>query len=405
MQKHPDYEEKINKLYIISKFPLSLVDSEGNTLYCCPDKSPYFLPKDLLIFFMNEYPKENLAKDIPFIYVSSEDIYIGMIPLPDGKYIVVGPSLSHPVSLLQTADKYSKYFNVEEISRLNDICLNSSRTDDILFSNFISTVYDLFYDSNISANDILKLNLNKKVLTSDKNTMQKIPDYSNMVFAIEDFSEYESKLMSAIKAGNQSSLEMILKRPIPIVLSNLKININTSLHVIVPFLTVFRLAAIDGGADYTEVFKLYDKIIKDISEKKTPMDCHLVVAEAASLFCSLVASTRGMGPYTTHAKKCEKYITSHIGEKITIKDLSLLCGVSERQISRIFSECFHTGVNQYIDSERIRLAKSMLVTSNYKIVEISNQLGYTSQSHFTRNFLKQTGCTPKEYRVRSKKAN
>lgn len=168
--------------------------------------------------------------------------------------------------------------------------------------------------------------------------------------------------------------------------------------MVLSLLTVFRRAALDGGADCVEAFDLSDKTLKQILRCKTSSEYYSVIIRASYRFCKVVSSRTVYGPYTSHVKKCEKYIKMNIGQKITIHTLALLCGLSDRQICRIFSECFHCGITEYIHKERIRQAKIMLASGNRKIIEISNQLGYSSQSHFSKMFLRLTGCTPNEYR-------
>jgi two-component system cell cycle response regulator len=53
--------------------------------------------------------------------------------------------------------------------------------------------------------------------------------------------------------------------------------------------------------------------------------------------------------------------------------------------------------NELINITRLKKAAELLLQSRYKIYEISNMVGFTSQHHFARNFLKQFGVTPSEY--------
>jgi AraC-like DNA-binding protein len=46
---------------------------------------------------------------------------------------------------------------------------------------------------------------------------------------------------------------------------------------------------------------------------------------------------------------------------------------------------------------KIREAKALITGSNKTLISISTALGFSSQSHFTRAFKKETGMTPKEY--------
>lgn len=54
----------------------------------------------------------------------------------------------------------------------------------------------------------------------------------------------------------------------------------------------------------------------------------------------------------------------------------------------------------YILLRKLEAARNMLKYSEYSYAEISAILAFSSQSHFSRIFKKETGYTPKEYRDR-----
>ena len=59
--------------------------------------------------------------------------------------------------------------------------------------------------------------------------------------------------------------------------------------------------------------------------------------------------------------------------------------------------------NELIMVSRLKIAAEMLAENKYRIYEVSDKAGFSSQAHFTRNFTKQFNCTPSEY-VESVKA-
>jgi len=52
---------------------------------------------------------------------------------------------------------------------------------------------------------------------------------------------------------------------------------------------------------------------------------------------------------------------------------------------------------ELINITRLKKAASLLAEGTYKVYEISDMVGFSSQSNFTRNFLKQFGVTPTNY--------
>lgn len=53
--------------------------------------------------------------------------------------------------------------------------------------------------------------------------------------------------------------------------------------------------------------------------------------------------------------------------------------------------------NELINITRLKRAADLLIEGELKIYEISTTVGFNSSSHFTRNFQKQFGVSPKEY--------
>jgi len=60
--------------------------------------------------------------------------------------------------------------------------------------------------------------------------------------------------------------------------------------------------------------------------------------------------------------------------------------------------------NELINITRLKKAAQLLTNHGYKVYEIANKLGFSTPSHFTRNFQKQFGISPKEFIIKMKKS-
>lgn len=80
--------------------------------------------------------------------------------------------------------------------------------------------------------------------------------------------------------------------------------------------------------------------------------------------------------------------------------LAKLAGCSLRAFERRFGRAMHCTPQQYVRRLRIRLACRALVTTAAPLAEIALNHGFCDQSHFTREFHRETGATPREYRER-----
>ncbi|MCL7987801.1 response regulator [Sphingobacterium sp. lm-10] len=60
--------------------------------------------------------------------------------------------------------------------------------------------------------------------------------------------------------------------------------------------------------------------------------------------------------------------------------------------------------NELINITRLKKATQLLTNQEYKVYEIANKLGFSTPSHFTRNFQKQFGISPKEFIYKMKQS-
>ncbi|VBB07236.1 transcription regulator hth arac- type [Lucifera butyrica] len=97
-------------------------------------------------------------------------------------------------------------------------------------------------------------------------------------------------------------------------------------------------------------------------------------------------------------KKILCYIHEHYNEKITVRELCKLVGVSEGHFCRFFKHMMRKTPVEYINSYRINHAAQILRESNRKIIEVAMNVGFDNLSYFHSLFKKQMKCTPAEYR-------
>lgn len=102
-------------------------------------------------------------------------------------------------------------------------------------------------------------------------------------------------------------------------------------------------------------------------------------------------------PYTEMAVVLE-YVKGNHSRQIEIKELAELVHLSVSQFERRFRKVFQISPIKHIMNVRIRAASLLLTTTNNTIASIALDCGFYDHSHFTRNFTKVMGVTPKAYR-------
>ena len=91
------------------------------------------------------------------------------------------------------------------------------------------------------------------------------------------------------------------------------------------------------------------------------------------------------------------YLKQHYSEKVAISDLAKSIGLSPNYLGSLFRKSMGMGIVDYLNSLKIEKAKELLTLSDMNISEISDALGFTDVSYFSRIFKNYTGMSPKHY--------
>jgi len=92
------------------------------------------------------------------------------------------------------------------------------------------------------------------------------------------------------------------------------------------------------------------------------------------------------------------FIHENLTEKIGMNTLSRKACMSRNEFFRWFKEQFGITPLEYINRERIRLAKQLLTEKQNTITEIGYQCGFADVNYFVRLFKKEEGITPGAYK-------
>ena len=98
-------------------------------------------------------------------------------------------------------------------------------------------------------------------------------------------------------------------------------------------------------------------------------------------------------------QKVMAVINVHISdETFDVEQLARSMAMSRMQLHRKLKPLTHQSPAHYIRDMRLAKAKTMIVTEDLSIGEICFQVGFQSQSHFTRAFIEKYGVRPTAYR-------
>jgi AraC-like DNA-binding protein len=122
------------------------------------------------------------------------------------------------------------------------------------------------------------------------------------------------------------------------------------------------------------------------------LDCMTGEKEIDTINCKFLANEADREKIT----KAREVLIQHIGEPITIKELSRKVAMNECYLKKGFKEMFGTTIFDFYQSQRMEHAKYLLYEKGLSVTEVSLLLGYSSISHFSTAFKKHTGLKPCE---------
>jgi len=97
------------------------------------------------------------------------------------------------------------------------------------------------------------------------------------------------------------------------------------------------------------------------------------------------------------------YVDRHLTRDLGVDEVADHLGISASYFSLLFKRRFGMTFVEYVTSERIELAKTMLLLTDRSVTEIGRAVGFAERRYFTKVFQKKTGELPSVFREKHKK--
>ena len=100
----------------------------------------------------------------------------------------------------------------------------------------------------------------------------------------------------------------------------------------------------------------------------------------------------------TAIKLAKQYIINNFNKNITLKEVADEVFLSQNYLSELFKKEMGEGFYDFLSRYRIQVAKNLLLTTNLRVYEVAQNVGYNDSITFGRAFKKLTGATPNSFR-------
>src|SRR5580704_4118389 len=169
-----------------------------------------------------------------------------------------------------------------------------------------------------------------------------------------------------------------------------KVEINKQFLVRDPVIEAITLNLAREAADGSPAGRLY-------AESGCEFLAHHLIHRYSNLSQTPPRSMGGLS--SRRLKLVVEYIEDTLGQPIKLRELAALAGISARHFERAFRQSTGFSPHAYVTERRLHWARDLLINQpELAIEQIALRLGFSSSSHFSSAFRRQTGLTPTDFR-------
>ena len=161
-------------------------------------------------------------------------------------------------------------------------------------------------------------------------------------------------------------------------------------------LPFFKEVRVDHHPTTNSVLSLH----KAIMDRAGLLECESrilwMMTQLIKQYADIGSSERHLGKEKRAVQQARQYIDEHFAESVTLNRLAQHVSLSPYYLLRVFRAEVGMPPYAYLESVRIRHTQR-LIKAGKPLVEVAAEVGFSSQSHMTRQFKKIIGVTPGQY--------
>lgn len=221
------------------------------------------------------------------------------------------------------------------------------------------------------------------------------------IFDYDVYFKREKKFLQYIRVGNKEKIINFL----PIIFTDIEILSGYDISKIglraTELVVSVSRAIVEGGMDPKLSIDKAEKFYENIKTYKNAEDIFIYLNSfILELVDDIFILTQNK--QVSLLKEARMFISTNYDKNLTLDDVAGSVCLSSSYLSHIFREKLNCTVNNYITRVRIEKSIEFMSMRELSIQEISEKVGFNSQSYFTKIFKKYIGVTPITYRNKLK---
>lgn len=159
------------------------------------------------------------------------------------------------------------------------------------------------------------------------------------------------------------------------------------------------------GNDAVRIEKLLQEMLMEFNAKEKGYE-GMLKAYTLQLFFTLfrvyeknnVYNKATVGQQNKLIDEIITYLDNHYDTSVQINDIAGHLFTSKSTLCKTFKDCTGMTITDYLQRTRMNNAAKLLSSSNRKVIDIANTIGYTDIKYFNKLFRKIMGMSPTQYR-------
>ena len=164
--------------------------------------------------------------------------------------------------------------------------------------------------------------------------------------------------------------------------------------------TMERIQALYTATTQAECAILYSYPIDSLDQLsgKYQIAARYLEAERFDAYVKVISDVKKESPLVTiHFVK--RYVKEHLNQDLSLSQISVVTGYNPTYLSRLFKEQTGETLNRYISRKRMEYIARLMQDPQISMQQIMDAAGFATRSYFNQFVKKETGLTPKQYRM------
>lgn len=393
------FQNELHLFHQATRIPLCVFDNSPKELL----RYPFIATMDCSSVTMQHccttLNNASLPNHTPMLF-SSASCFFALLRLDPTTNIMLGPVSSVPVTYREFYAMNHAVCDQNDLLHLYRVIQQSPHLPLSQFANALSLFVQLVFQTAVSTETILSHHVSYQHMHTQKQAEQIATSLEEPHYmSITETMDFQKNMLYHIQKGDIEEINRNFQQT-PI-FHNLEVSpssLGDLQKIFFIYATLCCVSVLEAKLELQKAFPIFDSYIAKIPSITSPDELSELCRQISLDYGEQMRVSKTPHSVSPIVTKCLHYIHDNLYSKITIADLAQYCCSSTRTITRHFAEFFHTAAVEYIIDCKLEEAVFLLTQSTLTLAEISHQLAFSSQSHFTVSFKKKYSCTPQKYR-------